>query len=86
MKPFDVPIKVLTPLGPALSYFLVDGPGGVEWGCFIVSTGEAWFFRNPFVRLAPDATNGHGQVSPFGDIPFKLKTHIERYKKSGWIP
>lgn len=85
MKPFDTPIEVITPLGPAFAYFLIDGPQGVEWGCFIVSTGEPWFFRNPFIRLAPDATNGHGEVSPFETIPHKLKTQVERYKKEGYL-
>jgi hypothetical protein len=30
----------------------------LEWVCFIRDNGECWTFRNPDVRLAPNATLG----------------------------
>lgn len=83
---FDPPFKVITPLGPAMAVALVDGRLGVEWLTFIISTGESWFWRNFYIRLAPDVTEGHGSVSPFLDLPSGLAPHIARYRANGWLP
>ena len=56
----ETPINVITPLGPALAMFLEGGNVGREWICFIKATGEPWAFRNPYVRLAPDISDGRG--------------------------
>lgn len=81
----DPPIQVMTPLGLGLAYFLEDGPAGVEWQVFIRRTGESWYFRNPYIRLAPEATIGIGPVSPFYNLPPELERHIARYKTNGWL-
>lgn len=54
----DPPIRILTPLGPGRAFFMVDGLRGTEFGVFIDKTGELWFFRVPYIRLAPDITDG----------------------------
>ncbi len=81
----EPPIQVMTPLGLGLACFLEDGPAGVEWQVFIRRTGESWYFRNPYIRLASDATIGIGPVSPFFNLPRELESHVKRYKDNGWL-
>jgi hypothetical protein len=76
---------VLTPLGPAFCIGIVDDTDAVEWVTFIKSTGEPWFWKNPQIRMLFDATSGLGDPSPFVDLSEKVKRHIERYKKNGWL-
>lgn len=86
MHRFNPAIKVITPLGPAIAIGIDTGESGsAMWLVFIKRTGEPWFFRNPYVRLASDISEGWGPPSPFIDIPLGLEKHIDRYKKNGWL-
>src|SRR4029077_4686213 len=77
---------VVTPLGPAICVGIITDTENVEWGTFIKSTGEPWFFRNPHIRLNNDATNGRPDVSPFTELGPKLMRQVARYRVSGWLP
>lgn len=79
------PIHVITPLGEGLAFLLEDGRSGVEWQVFIKRTGESWWFRNLHVRLAQDATENIGPVSPFTLLGPLLESHIKRYKDNNWL-
>lgn len=77
---------VITPLGPAICIGILDDLDDVEWVTFIIATGEPWFWRNPYIRLRRNVTNGLTTTSPFANINIALQNQIERYKKNGWLP
>lgn len=60
MTRIDPPIPLDTPKGKAWAHFLIDRSQDhhLEWVCFIAETGECWTFRNPQIKLEPNATMG----------------------------
>lgn len=86
MDRLDPAIEVITPLGAAQAIGVDVGESGqAMWLVFIKRTGEPWYFRNPYIRQAPDISEGRGSVSPFLDVPAGLEKHVERYKTNGWL-
>jgi hypothetical protein len=85
MATFFTDRYVITPLGPAVCFGLIDDTDAVEWITFIKSTGEPWFFRNQHIRFDNTATNGRPDVSAFTELGPKLERQIARYKKNRWL-
>lgn len=77
--------EVITPLGRAVCFGIVDQTDNVEWVTFLIATGEIWFWRNPHIRVAPFVTSGRPGVSAFRDISPALQRQIDRYKANGWL-
>lgn len=54
------PLPILTPLGKAMAYFLIDY--GLDhhlmWVCFQDETGECWTWSNPDIRIQNNQTIG----------------------------
>lgn len=84
MTPLDH-FPVITPLGAATCIGVCANQDDVEWVTFINSTGEPWFWRNPYIRMRPNVTNGFGKNSPFEKLNEHVLKQIERYKVNGWL-
>ncbi len=86
MHELNIPLDVITPLGKAKAIGLVNyNEQDVEWVTFIKSTGECWFWRNQFIRLAPLPSNTIWGNTPFTGITKEIMTHIKRYKENKWL-
>jgi hypothetical protein len=87
MDQLDPYLNVITPLGPARAIGVTTGEADQTlWLVFIKATGEPWYFRNPYIRWAPEISEVRGYPSPFIDIPPGLQRHIDRYQANGWLP
>lgn len=76
------PLPVVTPLGPALAYFIWGVDRLVWYGCFQDETGENWWFLNNHVRLCPSMSDGQFQMSAIKlprEMDAFLKPHRKRY-------
>ena len=78
------PLSVITPLGPALAYFIWGVDRLVWFGCFQDETGENWWFLNSQIRLCVSMSDGQFKTSPI-KLPSAmqefLKPHIARNKE-----
>jgi hypothetical protein len=72
-------IRMITPLGEAIAYFIQESGSEIYFGVFQVATGENWWFANDKVRLFPCITEGQPFTSPI--TPLRgLESHLERHK------
>ena len=72
-------IKMITPLGAAIAYFIQDVGNEVYFGVFQLATGEQWWWENDKVRLCPCITEGqhsYSEITPMAG----LEKHLERHK------
>lgn len=78
----DPPVYVETPLGSAVCMFIWEQglEVDVQWGCFIESTGEMWWFINNKIRLSTNLSAGRAKTSPIAPMA-GMETHIERTTK-----
>ena len=83
MTPLDR-FDVLTPLGPAICFGIIEDGPAVEWVTAIKATSEIWFWRNEYVRLRGDIISGLIAASPIS-MPPGLEKHVKRYKTNGWL-
>ncbi len=60
MLQLNPPIPLETPRGRGFAHLVLDYGQEFDllWTVFIDATGESWTFRNPEVRLQPNATMG----------------------------
>jgi hypothetical protein len=79
------PRYVFTPLGLAEAWAIFPNGDDPEWATFIVATGEPWFWKNEFIRLAPTTTNMRRGVSGFGRLNAATLREIERYRQNGFL-
>ena len=64
MDQLDPYLNVITPLGAARAIGVTSGEADqTMWLVFIKATGEPWYFRNPYIRLAPEISEGRGPPS-----------------------
>lgn len=76
------PIRVRTPLGDAVAYFLWSEDRAVYWGVFQDETGEQWWFENYYIRIDPTITDSPHKVTPIEvppDMGAALSPHHIRY-------
>lgn len=80
---FDPPIRVITPLGAAVAYFLWTEDRAVYFGVFQDETGEQWWFENYYIRIDPSITDTPHKTSPIfvpPDMEQSLSKHRKRYR------
>ena len=78
------PLSVITPLGPALAYFIWGVDRLVWFGCFQDDTGENWWWLNRDIRMCVSMSDGQFKTSPIKltkEQEAFLKPHRERYPK-----
>lgn len=78
----DPPIRVITPLGDAVAYFLWTEDRAVYFGVFQDETGEQWWFENYYIRIDPSITDTPRKTTPIfvpPDMDAALEKHRERY-------
>lgn len=78
------PLPLITPLGPALAYFIWGVDRLVWYGCFQNETGENWWFLNNHVRLCVSISDDQFSTSPIilpASMEKALKPHRARYAK-----
>lgn len=85
MTPLDE-IPVITPLGTAMCFGVNAHCANPVWACWIDSTGELWWFGNPFIRRRPTPTGGQHRTSGFRNVSWLVRRQIERYIANGWLP
>ena len=73
------PIRVITPLGDAVAYFLWTEDRAVYWGVFQDKTGEQWWFENYFIRIDSSITDTPHQTSPI-EIPSDMATALAKHR------
>jgi hypothetical protein len=76
------PIRIITPLGDAVAYFLWTEDRAVYWGVFQDETGEQWWFENYFIRIDPSITDTPHKTSRIempADMEAALSKHRCRY-------
>ena len=79
----DPPVRVITPLGDAVAYFLWTEDRSVYWGVFQDETGEQWWFENFYIRISTSITDDPHQITPIfipPDMEASLAKHRKRYK------
>lgn len=79
------PIRISTPLGDAVAYFLWTEDRAVYWGVFQDETGEQWWFENYYIRIDPSITDTPHKVSAIStprDMSEALAKHRGRYKEA----
>ena len=79
----DPPIRMLTPLGEAVAYFIWAEDRAVYYGVFQDETGEQWWWENYFIRISPSITDDPHNVTPISlpaDMDKTLAKHRKRYK------
>lgn len=77
------PMRVITPLGPAVAYFLWTEDRAVYYGVFQDITGENWWFENFYIRIDPSITDTPHQISDIvlpKDLNAALAKHRGRYE------
>ncbi len=74
------PLPVMTPLGPALAYFIWGVDRLVWYGCFQDDTGENWWFLNNHIRLCISMSDGQFKNSPI-KIPKTMKKFLKPHRK-----
>ena len=85
----DPPIRVITPLGDAVAYFLWTEDRAVYFGVFQDETGEQWWFENYYIRIDPSITDTPRSCTPIQipeDMEASLSKHKARYKKAPGTP
>lgn len=84
VHPLDPPRGLITPLGDAIATEMIIW--GQEdyfyYSCWQLETGENWMWDNRYVRLDPNISAGHPNISPFPPTITGLYPHIMRHKKS----
>jgi hypothetical protein len=78
----DPPMRVITPLGNAVAYFVWTEDRAVFWGVFQDETGEQWWFENYYVRIDPSITDTPHRTSAIfipPDLEAALAKHRGRY-------
>lgn len=78
----DPPMRVVTPLGAAVAYFLWTEDRAVFFGVFQDDTGEQWWFENFYVRIDPAITDAPHKTSAIfvpPDMDAALAKHRGRY-------
>jgi len=81
----DPPIRVITPLGDAVAYFLWTEDRGVYFGVFQDETGEQWWFENYYIRIGTSITDPPHKTSAIyvpPDMDTALGKHRKRYGKT----
>lgn len=73
------PIRVITPLGDAVAYFLWTEDRAVYWGVFQDETGEQWWFENYFIRIDPSITDTPHQTSPI-EMPTDMFAALGKHR------
>jgi hypothetical protein len=80
----DPPIRVITPLGEAVAYWLWTEDRAVYFGVFQSETGENWWFENFFIRIDSSITDMPHKVTPI-EVPPEMEAvlvkHRKRYKR-----
>lgn len=74
-------LEVYTPLGKGIAKFMESTEDDVYWCVFMCNTGEAWWFRNQYIRHALAITEGIVGRSPIpipSDMAKALRPHRER--------
>jgi hypothetical protein len=71
-------IRVITPLGEAIAFFIQEQGQEIYFGVFQVATGEQWWFENDKIRLNPCLTEGHPSYSAITPMA-GLEKHLERH-------
>lgn len=77
------PIRVITPLGAAVAYFLWTEDRAVYFGVFQDQTGENWWFENFYVRIDPSITDTPHKTTAIvlpKDMEGAIAKHRGRYK------
>ena len=72
-------VRVLTPLGEAIAFFLQEQGQEIYFGVFQVATGEQWWFENDKIRLSPCISEGVYTVTPIPEIG-GLSLHKKRHE------
>jgi hypothetical protein len=78
----DPPIRVITPLGDAVAYFIWTEDRAVYYGVFQDETGEQWWFENYFIRIGSSITDTPHKTTPIAlppDMEAALAKHRTRY-------
>lgn len=78
----DPPIRMRTPLGDAVAYFIWTEDRAVYFGVFQDDTGEQWWFENYWIRIDTSVTDTPHKTSPIvipSDMEEKLSSHRKRY-------
>lgn len=73
------PIRIITPLGDAVAYFLWTEDRAVYWGVFQDETGEQWWFENYFIRIDPSITDTPHKISPI-EIPPNMESALAKHR------
>lgn len=73
------PIRVVTPLGDAVAYFLWTEDRAVYWGVFQDETGEQWWFENFFIRIDPSITDTPHKTSSIA-VPPDMETALAKHR------
>ncbi len=83
------PLRVITPLGDAVAYFMWTEDRAVYFGVFQDETGEQWWFENYYIRIDPSITDTPHRTSGIF-IPAAMQTalgpHFARYEKAPCKP
>lgn len=82
---WNPPIRVVTPLGDAVAYFLWTEDRAVYFGVFQDETAEQWWFENYYIRIGTSITDDpHKATSIYvpPNMEERLAKHRIRYGKT----
>src|SRR6516164_11317471 len=74
-------IRVLTPLGEAIAFFIQEQGQEIYFGVFQLATGENWWFENDKVRLMPCLSEGLHSTSSITPMS-GLEKHRKRHERT----
>ena len=74
-------IRVLTPLGEAIAFFIQEQGQEIYFGVFQLASGENWWFENDKVRLMPCLSEGLHSTSPITPMS-GLEKHVKRHERA----
>lgn len=72
-------MRIITPLGAAVAYWLWTEDRAVYFGVFQDETGEQWWFENFYIRIDPSITDTPHQISPIY-VPPNMDKALEKHR------
>lgn len=83
----EPPLIFETPLGLSSCHFVWEGgkEADVEWCCFLIKTGEAWWWKNNQIRMTSNISSGRYNVSKIYETKEMTKALAPHRKRQGKI-
>ena len=77
-------VRVLTPLGEAIAFFIQEQGQEIYFGVFQVASAENWWWENSLVRLMPCISEDVCKTSTIDlseEMQKALEKHLDRHKR-----